>query len=601
MGCAGETADTDPLDDRDATFLASDGKADVAGIAEGGYRAHAVLGVANQATLEELDIDAALNARAARNIVDVRERDGDFESLEALDDVPWVGPAALGALVEYAEAQDLIGECGDGDVQVGLEQCDDGNTSGGDGCSATCGIDGNDGPPYEDRPTVHGIMDGSYEGIAILTIANESNLTTLDHDVALDVRAAKKIVFTRDDGFDTLEELDAVPWVGPHAFELLLDYARANDRIPSCGDGAQQPVMEQCDDGNLEGRDGCSATCALENVCGDGLTEYYETCDDGNVDDHDGCSSECQIEKLHEGFERNGSLEQAIEIGSYRFLSGTIQSEPDVDYWTFTVNQPTTFHVDVWGGSPNGACRTFSYQGTTGYTSDLFDPGIDLRREDGSIVETISSNCGSKRSDRNGEFDAVIEIQPGTYFLRLKGQDVGWGWDASYTASYEVELLLTGHGPVCGDGDVADPERCDDGNISSNDGCSQACTIEYREESEPNDVQSQAVALQTYRYANGTLDADDSDFFGFRIDQPGRVAIDLGEARYPDYEGGGCPFDAYLELYDQDGALVAEDDDSAGDYCPQIERSLDAGSYFVRVRHTEPGHQGAPYTISVDR
>ena len=32
--------------------------------------------------------------------------------------------------------------------------------------------------------------------------------------------------------------------------------------------------------------------------------------------------------------------------------------------------------------------------------------------------------------------------------------------------------------PVCGDGFVAAPEQCDDGNLSSGDGCSAACTIE---------------------------------------------------------------------------------------------------------------------------
>ncbi len=33
-------------------------------------------------------------------------------------------------------------------------------------------------------------------------------------------------------------------------------------------------------------------------------------------------------------------------------------------------------------------------------------------------------------------------------------------------------------GLVCGDGDLEDPEQCDDGNLQSGDGCSSACTIE---------------------------------------------------------------------------------------------------------------------------
>ena len=52
-----------------------------------------------------------------------------------------------------------------------------------------------------------------------------------------------------------------------------------------CGDGAQGP-MEECDDGNQNNGDGCSADCRLEGdglaVCGDGVIEGNETCDDGN-------------------------------------------------------------------------------------------------------------------------------------------------------------------------------------------------------------------------------------------------------------------------------------------------------------------------------
>ncbi len=68
---------------------------------------------------------------------------------------------------------------------------------------------------------------------------------------------------------------------------------------------------EQCDDGDSDGGDGCSATCQVEPgyqcvglpstceaICGDGLIVVPETCDQGfgNVGDADGCSSSCQQE-----------------------------------------------------------------------------------------------------------------------------------------------------------------------------------------------------------------------------------------------------------------------------------------------------------------
>jgi DNA uptake protein ComE-like DNA-binding protein len=62
------------------------------------------------------------------------------------------------------------------------------------------------------------------EEFAVLSLANTASAETLDEDVALDVRAARGIVAQRP--FDTTDQLDAVPYVGPVALIKLLDYAR---------------------------------------------------------------------------------------------------------------------------------------------------------------------------------------------------------------------------------------------------------------------------------------------------------------------------------------------------------------------------------------
>lgn len=66
--------------------------------AEGSCEASGVVRVANEASLEELDIDARLNRRAAQNIVETRP----FESLREVDDVPYVGVVTLSQLLDYA-------------------------------------------------------------------------------------------------------------------------------------------------------------------------------------------------------------------------------------------------------------------------------------------------------------------------------------------------------------------------------------------------------------------------------------------------------------------------------------------------------------------
>ncbi len=80
------------------------------------------------------------------------------------------------------------------------------------------------------------------EASGVLRVANEASLSVLDEQVPLDARAARNIVAHRegpdavsgtvdDDPFDTLEELDAVSYVGTAALDALLAYAHANDYV----------------------------------------------------------------------------------------------------------------------------------------------------------------------------------------------------------------------------------------------------------------------------------------------------------------------------------------------------------------------------------
>lgn len=77
---------------------------------------------------------------------------------------------------------------------------------------------------------------------AVLALVNTADLSLLDIDIALDVRAAEAIVAHRDgpdaslgtaddDPIDDLAELDAVPWVGTSAFGKLLGWVR--DHAPA--------------------------------------------------------------------------------------------------------------------------------------------------------------------------------------------------------------------------------------------------------------------------------------------------------------------------------------------------------------------------------
>jgi DNA uptake protein ComE-like DNA-binding protein len=166
----------------------------------------AVVDLVNEASLALLDDDVGLDKRAAENIIahragldaiDDTNDDNPFDDIDELDAVPYVGPAALAKLVAYAHAQGYVD------------------------------------------------ADPTGDDALILGVANSASLSVLDHDVGLDKRAAENIVAHRvgsdavagtadDDPFDDIDELDAIPYVGPAALAALLAFAKAE--TPSAGD-----------------------------------------------------------------------------------------------------------------------------------------------------------------------------------------------------------------------------------------------------------------------------------------------------------------------------------------------------------------------------
>ncbi len=92
----------------------------------------------------------------------------------------------------------------------------------------------------------------------------------------------------------------------------------------SCGDG-QPENSEACDDGNMNGGDGCSGACTVESgyvcngapsvctlPCGDGVVMPPESCDDGNKNDLDACTNACQRGPITLGGNGLTYVEQAL-------------------------------------------------------------------------------------------------------------------------------------------------------------------------------------------------------------------------------------------------------------------------------------------------
>jgi cysteine-rich repeat protein len=226
----------------------------------------------------------------------------------AVDPTPDSAPPACGNFVtEAGEACDdgnavdgdgcdagcVITGCGNG-VRAGDEECDDGGTAPGDGCSAICGVEvcGN------------GIVDPGE---------------------ACDLGAQ-----------------------GSNSGACLLSC-----QLAACGDGHVHAGVEGCDDGGTTAGDGCSAICGVEvcgngivdpgeacdlgslnsnsgaclpscqpAACGDGHVQAgLEQCDDGNVAGGDGCDSDCTLEL--------GTYLKASNAGAGRMFGNSIAVSAD--------------------------------------------------------------------------------------------------------------------------------------------------------------------------------------------------------------------------------------------------------------------------------
>lgn len=99
------------------------------------------------------------------------------------------------------------------------------------GCVAS--VDPTEAPEGLDIPLID---SGSVEEAGVLAFLADpaTTLEVLDVDVGLDVRAARGLIAGRP--FASIEEVDAVPYVGRVALAQLLEWARSGGFIPAAGD-----------------------------------------------------------------------------------------------------------------------------------------------------------------------------------------------------------------------------------------------------------------------------------------------------------------------------------------------------------------------------
>ncbi|MFO0596379.1 MAG: DUF4215 domain-containing protein [Myxococcaceae bacterium] len=238
-------------------------------------------GATNTANGEQCDDGNRVDTDGCRNNCQLpRCGDGLTSATEACDD---------GTNTATCDFDCSVPACGDGKVNRAFtpngatspEECDDGNTTAGDGCSTLCHIE--------------------TCGDALTQAANGEQCDDGNRVDTDGCRNSCQLPRCGDGVASASETCDT----GGNSATCNLDCS-----TPACGDGKLNPqftpaggsATEQCDDGNTAPGDGCSALCQREN-CGDGVTDAAsgEQCDDGNRVDSDACRNNCQLPACGDG------------------------------------------------------------------------------------------------------------------------------------------------------------------------------------------------------------------------------------------------------------------------------------------------------------
>jgi len=390
--------------------------------------------------------------------------------------------------------------CGDGIVSLG-EQCDDGNDNNLDACTNTCAAnvcgDGflfanveqcDDGNTInDDTCTASCTLPRCGDGLVQAGETCEDG-NTLNNDGCSDTC----VVEVCGDGIKQANEAcdDGNPIVTDGC---IIDPANAVlCQVARCGDGYVFPTSEACDDGNTNDTDGCTNACSLAS-CGDGVVQAGEQCDDANASNSDGCLTTCLTASCGDGFIRAG-VEQCDDANASNndgCLATCVPAACGDGFRRNGVEQ-----CDDANQINTDACTASCRTATCG--DAIVRAGVEAcddgntSNSDGCTNSCASSTCGdgftqgleqcddANASNTDACLSTCLVATCGDGFLRTGMEQCDDGNSSNTDACVNIaNQNLFCRNATCGDSFVeAGTEVCDDGNSTAGDGCSAACISE---------------------------------------------------------------------------------------------------------------------------
>jgi cysteine-rich repeat protein len=349
--------------------------------------------------------------------------------------------------------------CGNGIRETLWEECDDGNTADGDGCSKECMIElgwrcsadnsqcicaccgrissprGNVSVPastsgYVDNLLCEWTIGAGDDGISLrfvnfftessydqVTISSCANATCFNATVVTllsgDISASGIINITSGIARVKFIADNCISGKGFSVFWVPLPEVGSS----SCGNGLRE-ALEMCDDGNRESGDGCAADCSEVDLgyrcstdgsapctptCGDGVKAKIEDCDDGNSIDGDGCSKNCTCE----------SVPCLYTVSERGHLASVLATASDGT----TIRLLNTTYGDVVSQT--------------------------LQIASSDITITFTGPASQKRPVLGGAYGSAMKIGPQAQRIRLKNVDLSPGFRFYLQSGSSLEISET--------------------------------------------------------------------------------------------------------------------------------------------------------------